>query len=670
MNPLLSDWTTPFELPPFDAIDESHYAPAIDAAIAAYRTEVEQIRQDQVPPTFGNTVVALERAGALLDRVIGVFANVTNTDTTDGLQALEAEVYPRLSQESDWVYLDATLFDRVRQVYAQRHALGLDEQDARLLELTHRDFVRAGAALDPDKKARLRSINTKLAELTTRFSQNLLAETKAFELRVTDESRLAGVPADLVRAAAARSGEAGVWAFGLDRPVFEGFMTFAADRDLRRQLFDGYRNQGANGGGSDNRALILEIVQLRAERAALLGYRTHADYQLEPTMAGSSDNAHALLLEVWPRALVRLEEERAEMSRIAGFDIEGHDWWYYAEKLRQERYAFDESEVKPYFEVENVRRGAFDVAGRLFGVRFEPLDDLPAWNRIVRSYGVTTDAGDHLGVFMADDLARDSKRGGAWMSTYRSANETTRPIVTNNLNLTPPADGDPALMDFDSVETLFHEFGHGLHGLLTQARYERYSGTSGSPRDYVEFPSQFMEHYASEPEVLSNYARHVETGEPIPSVLIEKIREARTHNQGFKTTEYTAAALLDLAWHTLTAEEAAALTDVRAFERSVLERYGLPAIVEPRYRSPYFSHLFSSPSGYSAGYYAYLWSEVLDADGFQAFVDAGDPFDPALASRLKENVYEAGYVAPGAELYRRFRGADPSVSALLAARGL
>jgi len=470
---------------------------------------------------------------------------------------------------------------------------------------------------------------------------------------------------------------ADAWVFGLDRGTFEGFMTYADNRELRKQMYEGYRMRGGQGGATDNRDELSEVAALRAEAAQLMGYENHAAYQMERNMARTPAAAEAFLLEVWKPGLARAGQELAAMQDIVesegqDFLIEGHDWWYYAERLRQQKYALNDNDLKPYFELSNVREGAFYVAQRLFGVTFEPLADVPVWNPVVKPYAVYGPGREFLGVYMTDDYARESKRGGAWMSTYRDASSidgwTVRPIVTNNLNLAVPAAGEPTLLTYDQVETVFHEFGHALHGLLTKARYPRFSGTAGSPRDFVEFPSQFMEHYATEPEVMAVYAKHTKTGELISQELVDKVRAAATHNQGFKTTEYIAASLLDLNWHELTGDQAAAVEDVVKFENEVLAAYGKPSVIESRYRSPYFAHIFAG--GYSAGYYAYLWSEILDADGFTAFKASGDIFDPELAQRLKENVYEAGATRDADVLYREFRGQEPTIEPLLEIRGL
>ncbi len=667
-NPFMRAWDTPYGVPPFAEIENRHFMPAIRKGVLELRAEIAEIVANTDPPTFENTVLALELSGQTLDRVATTFRNITGTDVDDELRALETEIYPMLTREFDAITLNDELFERVRAVYRQRERRGLGEQDARLLELQHRDFVRAGAALPPEVKRQVAEINSQISALTTKYGQNLLAATKAFKLKITDEERTAGL-SDSFKSTVWND-DARAWIIGLDRSSFETFMTESEDRELRRQLFDAYRLR-ASSGEYDNGPIAIKLAQLRAQRAELLGYASHAHYQLETRMAKTPETAVDFLLRVWRPGLERAREELADMQALVGdeFRIAGHDWWHYAEKVRKARYDLDENETKPYFDLEAVRNGAFEMANRLFGLTFEPVA-VEGWNPVVRSYDVKDADGEHLGLFMVDMYARDSKRGGAWMSTYRDASnvagERIRPIVTNNMNLSAPPEGEPTLMRFNEVETLFHEFGHGLHGLMTQVDYALFAGTSG-PRDYTEFPAQILEHWTAEPEMLAIYARHYATGEVIPDELVDRMRVAANFNQGFKTTEFIAASLLDLRWHMLSSAEAAGVTDARAFEKQVLDEYGLIDEIEPRYRSQYFSHIFAG--GYSAGYYAYLWSEILDADGFAAFKQAEDIFDPETALRLRKWVYEAGGLREADELYRNFRGSDPSIEPLLEGRG-
>jgi peptidyl-dipeptidase Dcp len=670
-NPFMEEWNTPYGIPPFSAIKDEHYMPAFKKGILELRADIAAILENPEPPTFENTILALEIAGELLTKVDYTFGNITNTELNDELRALESEVNPMLTREFDAINLNTDLYARVKAVYDQKDELGLDEQDARLLELTHRGFVRAGAALTPEVKAQVAEINAEMSELTTRFSQNLLAATKEFTLELTKDDEIAGLSDDFK--AAIWDEDKKAWVVGLNRSSYETFMVQAENRDLRKRLFDGYRLR-ASGGDIDNGPLAIRVAQLRARRAELLGYESHAHYTLETRMAKTPQGAEDFLLRVWRPGLEQAIKERADMQEMIGdeFTFEGHDWWHYAEKIRKERYDLDENATKPYFKLENVRAGAFEMANRLFGITFEEVD-VEGWNPVVKSFDVKDAEGNFLGLFMADMYARDSKRGGAWMSSYRTTSEiggeSVRPLITNNLNLPMPPEGEPTLMRFDDVETLFHEFGHGLHGLMTQVRYPTFAGTSGSPRDYTEFPAQILEHWPGEPEMLEIFAHHYETGEVIPTEIVERMRVAANHNQGFATTEYIAASLLDLRWHTLSSEEAAQITDARAFEKEILDGYGLIPEIEPRYRSQYFSHIFASPSGYSAGYYAYLWSEILDSDGFAAFKQAENIFDPEVAARLKKWVYESGGLREADELYRNFRGQDPSIEPLLEGRG-
>ncbi len=670
-NPFLEVWDTPYGVPPFAAIRNEHYLPAFKKGILEQRADVEAIVGNPDAPTFENTIVALEASGELLTKVNRTFGNITNTELDDELRALEVEINPMLTRENDAILMNADLWARIEAVYDRKDDVGLEEQDARLLELTYRRFVREGAALSPADKARVAEINAELSTLTTKFAQNLLAATKGFTLELTTDEEVAGLSRDFKNAIWNADKEA--WVVGLNRSSYETFMTQSENRALRKALFDGYRLR-ATAGETNNGPIAVRIAQLRAQRAEILGYPSHAHYILETRMAKTPQGAEDFLLRVWRPGLEQAKQELADMQAMIGdaFTFEGHDWWHYAEKLRKARYDLDENATKPYLKLENVRAGAFEMAKRLFGVRFEEAD-VDGWNPVVVSFDVRNAEGEHLGLFMTDMYARDSKRGGAWMSSYRMTSgigpDAVRPLITNNMNLPMPPSGEPTLMRLSDVRTLFHEFGHGLHGLMTQIRYPTFAGTSGSPRDYTEFPAQILEHWTTQPEMLEIYARHFETDDVIPTDLVERMRLARNHNQGFATTEYIAASLLDLRWHMLSSAEAARITDARAFEKAVLEEYGLIPEIEPRYRSQYFSHIFASATGYSAGYYSYLWSEILDADGFDAFRQAEDIFDPEIAARLKKWVYESGGLREADELYRNFRGQDPSIEPLLEGRG-
>jgi len=669
-NPFMDEWDTPYGIPPFGAIENGHYMPAMKKAVLELRAEIDAIANNPEAPTFENTIVALELAGDLMNKVASTFGNITGTDTDDELRELETQIYPMLTREFDAITMNPVLWGRVKAIHDQRDSLGLDEQDARLLELRHRGFIRAGAAFSPEVKEQIADINAEMSSLTTTFSQNLLLETKAFTLELTTDEEIAGLSDDFKGAIWDEDKQA--WVVGLNRSSYETFMVQSENRELREKLFNGYRLR-ASQGERDNGPLAIKVATLRAKRAELMGYESHAHYILEYNMAKTPKGTEDFLLRVWRPGLEQAKQERTDMQAMVGdeFTFAAHDWWHYAEKLRLERYDLDENATKPYFDLENVRAGAFEMANRLFDVTFEEVN-VEGWNPVVVSFDMKDGNGEHLGLFMTDMYARDSKRGGAWMSGYRSTSningDKIRPLITNNLNLPTPPEGDPTLMRFSDVRTLFHEFGHGLHGLMTKIDYPMFSGVDG-PRDYTEFPAQILEHWTSQPEMLELYAKHYETGEVIPSELVERLLLAANHNQGFYTTEYVAASLLDLRWHMLSSEEAAAITDAHEFEREVLEGYGLIPEIEPRYRSEYFAHIFSSSTGYSSGYYAYLWSEILDADGFDAFKQAEDIFDPEVAARLKKWVYEAGGLKPADELYRNFRGQDPSIEPLLEGRG-
>ncbi len=668
-NPFFEDWTTPFGLPPFDRIEPAHFPPAFDRFMAEQSAEIAAIAGDPAPPDFINTIEALERSGRGLWRVGHVFNNLTSSATNDKLDAIDRDYAPKLAAHSTAIMLDAGLFARVDALYRRRETLGLAPEQTRLLERHHLRFVRAGALLGPEQKKRMAEIQTRLATLHTLFGQNVLHDEDDWHLDL-DETDLAGLP-DFARSAAAAAakerGLDGKYVITLARASVEPFLTFSARRDLRRIACEAWAARGEHPGANDNTALIREIVALRDEQAHMLGYGDYAAYRLDDTMAHTPAAAERLLGQVWEPAKRKAAIEREELGAAALGDglnepIEAWDWRYYAEKVRQAKYDIDEAAVKPYFALDNMVRAAFDTAGRLFGIRFAERKDCSTYHPDVRIYTVEDSGGQPIGVFLHDNFARPGKHSGAWMSSYRNQETldgAVLPIVVNNNNFSK---GDPTLLSFDDARTLFHEFGHGLHGLLSRVKYPSQSGTAVR-RDFVEFPSQIFEHWVSVPENLKHYARHFETGEPLPDALLDKLLAARNFNQGFETVEYTACAMLDLELH-----QQGKVDDIGAFEREFRERVGMPREIGLRHRPAHFQHLFAG-SGYAAGYYAYLWAAVLDNDGYAAFTEAGDPFDPALAARLK-TIYSSGDSADPMALYRQFRGREPTVDALLAERGL
>jgi len=670
-NPFFQAWTTPFGAPPFDLIRPEHVPEALDRGMDEHAAEIEAIAAAAPPATFEDTVVAMERSGRLLDRVASVFYNLNASCTSDALEAIARDYAPKLSDHSMRIALDPRLFRRIEDLWARRDALGLAPDEMRLLERRRRGFVRAGAALDDAGKARMAEIARRLATLHTLFGQNVLSDEDAWEL-VLDQGDLDGLPGfvrDAAAETAAERGRPGTWVVTLSRSSIEPFLTFSARRDLRRQAFAAWTLRGAREGEEDNRPILKEILALRHEQARLLGFATFADYRLDDTMAKTVGAVSGLLEAVWAPAKAKAAAERAELeaeARAAGQNepVEPWDWRFYAERVRRAKYSVDEAEVKPFFPLDAMIQAAFDCATRLFGVTFRERTDVPVYHPDVRVFEVLDDAGGHVGLFLRDDFARQGKRSGAWMSSYRDREDVdgpVAPIVVNNNNF---AKGRPTLLSFDDARTLFHEFGHALHGLLSTARFPTQSGTSVM-RDFVEFPSQVFEHWLEAPETLKAYARHHATGAPIPDDLLARLEAARTAGEGFATTEYAAAALLDVALHT---HPDPGSIDPDAFERATLERLGMPQGIAVRHRPPHFQHLFAG-GGYAAGYYAYLWSAVLDADGFAAFREAGDIFDPRLAAGLKA-IYQAGDTEDPMELYRAFRGREPTIDALLNRRGL
>lgn len=678
-NPLLADWDTPEGTPPFARIELADIEPAMTAAMAAHDLEIAAIRDNPEPPTFANTIEALDRAGAQLARVGAVFSLLNGTSTSDSLQAVARRLSPLRSRHSDAILLDQGLFARVDAVYRARADLGLDGEQSRLLEETWREFTRGGAALADGDRVRLQAINEELALLSLRFGENVLKETNRYELVVEDAAGLTGLPPALVQAAAETAkqrGKAGSWVFTLHRPSLIPFLQASTRRDLRERIYRAYLAMGSNGDELDNRDILRRTVELRLERARLLGFESHAHYVLADNMAAEPGAVYALLDRLWTPALARAKAEAADMQSIidaegGGFTLAAWDWWHYAEKVKKARYELDEEQVRPYFELEAVRAGLFDVVGRLWGLTFRERHDVQVWHPEVKVYDVLDADGSPLAVWYSDYFPRESKRGGAWMSslrkTRRDDDRRVLPLVYNVGNFTRPTADMPALLSLDEVRTLYHEFGHALHGMLSQCRYEKLSGTAVA-RDFVELPSQILENWALEPAVLARHARHWRTGEPMPTELVDRLQRARHFNQGFETVEYLAASYLDLDWHTLADPQAVLAADPDAFEAAALGRIGLIDTIASRYRSPYFRHVFGG--GYAAGYYAYVWAEVLDADAFAAFRETGDVFDRATAASFRRHVLERGGAAPPMDLYRAFRGRDPEITPLLERRGL
>jgi peptidyl-dipeptidase Dcp len=675
-NPLLAPWDAPFGAPPFDRIRPEHFPPAFDAALAERRAEIAAIVSERAAPTFDNTIAALERSGALLRRVSAAFFHLASAETSDEIERIELDVAPVLSRERNAILLDDALFARVEALYQARERLGLDAEAARTLERWRVAFARAGAGLDAEKKARLAAIGERLASLGALFGQNVLADEKAFALVLDGPDDLAGLPESFVAAAAqagAARGLSGKPIVTLSRSSYEPFMQFSARRDLREKAFRAFVARGAGRGAHDNAAIMRETVALRAERARLLGYPNFAAFRLADTMAKTPDAALALMRCVWGPARVQaLREAEALQQLIAAeggnFELKPWDWRYYAEKRRKALYDVDQSELRPYLSLESMIAAAFDVAYRLFGVSFVARDDLRLPNGDARAWTALGPDGAPLALFIGDYFARDSKHSGAWMSALRDQQKLdgrVLPIVVNVMSFARGGAGEPCLLSLDEAHTLFHEFGHALHGMLSDVTYPLLSGTNVA-RDFVELPSQLFEHWLERPATLRRFARHYRTGEPMPEALIERLAAARRFNQGFATTEFVAAALFDMELH-LVADPGA--IDVAEFERRTLAAIGMPSAIATRHSAPHFQHVFSG-DGYSAGYYSYLWSEALDADAFEAFEDAGDDFDPALAERLKRFVYAAGNTREPDEAYHRFRGADPSPDALLRKRGL
>ncbi len=677
-NPLLETWNTPYGLPPFDRIEAGHFAPAFETAMAAHKAEIEAIAANPAPATFENTVAALDRAGEPLNKVSGVFHNLASSETSDALQAVERELMPKLAAHQSWVGLHAGVFARVEELFKKRESLGLNAEQLRLLERVRLDFVLSGALLTGKDRERYAAINEELASLFTTFSQSVLADEGDFALKLATPEDRAGLPdfvLDAAKGVAREKGSDG-WAVNLSPSLVDPFLTYSTRRDLREKIWRAFKARGEANPATDTKPVAERILRLRHELAKLLGYATYADYALVDRMAKKPEAVQELLARVWEPARKRALEEQADLEALArreGFTgpIMGWDWHHYAEKLRTERFKLDQAELKPYFQLSRMVDAMFDVAGRLYGVAFREIEGVPLHHPDARLFEVADKAsGKLVGAFILDNYTRPTKRGGAWMSEFRGQTRNRPggleyPLVINNTNFAKPPAGKPCLLSLDEVRTLFHEFGHGLHGLLSDVTYQRLAGTSVL-RDFVELPSQINEHWALAPEILKKHAVHAQTGQPIPDALIERMKASEHFNQGFLTVAYTSCALIDMSLHSHPAPETLKLAD---FEMAECARLGVPEAVGMRHRPPQFRHLFAD-NGYAAGYYVYMWAEVLDADGFEAFEESGDVFNPELAAKLKRHIYAAGNKTDPADAYRAFRGRDPEVGALLRARGL
>lgn len=673
-NPFLEDFKTPKGTPPFDLIKKEDYKPAFIKGIEQQSQQIEAIVNNKAAATFDNTVLVLDESGEILDRVSAVFGAIRGADSDQDIQTIAEEISPLLSEHNDNIYLNEKLFSRIKAVYDDSLNTNLTTEQKRLIDKYYKSFVRSGIALNKEQKDRLRQINKELSLLSLSFGKNLLAETNIFQLEIDNEQDLAGLPADVVSVAAQTAkakGLDGKWVFTLSKPSWLPFLQYADNRALREKLYKAMYNRCNNNNQFDNKQIISNLVNLRLEKANLLGYKSHADYVLAETMAKTPDNVFDLLNKLWEYALPQAKKEAAELQKMidregGNFKLESWDWWYYTEKLRKEKYSLDEEAIRPYFMVNNVRDGAFFVANQLYGITFKPLNDVSVYEKDVQVFEVNNADGSYIGILYLDFFPRTGKRNGAWMSSFRKQSvkngEFIHPIIYNVGNFAMPTEDKPSLLTLEQVTTLFHEFGHGLHGLLSHVNYNGLSGTAVS-RDFVELPSQIFEHWALHPEVLKIYAKHYQTGEVIPADLVKKMQEAANFNQGFETTELVAAAILDMKWHVITASEE---FDVDQFEQDKMNEIGLISEIIPRYKSTYFAHIFDG--GYSAGYYSYLWSEVLDADAFEAFVEKGI-FDRTTGQSFRDNILSKGGSEDPMVLYKKFRGAEPNPIYLLKNRG-
>lgn len=676
-NPFLTEYSTPFQVPPFDKIDTSHYMPAFEEGIKQHEAEIEAIVNNTEEPNFENTILAFDKSGKLLTKVSKVFFNVKGANNSKKLQEIAQQVTPMLTAHSSNISMNAGLFAKIKAVYEKRETLHLDPEQKRTVEKYYRDFEREGANLPKEKQEELRKINDQLATLSLKFGENQLAETNEnFSLVIDNKDDLAGLPEGVVTAAAETAkaeGKEGKWVFKLNKPSMIPFLQYADNRDLREKLYTGYVMRGNNANGNDNKQIAAEMVKLRAEKATLLGFNNYAAYVIDDNMAKTTGAVDEFLNKLMAAATPVAKNELAEMQKIA--DTEGKniklaawDWWYYAEKLRKQKYNLDENELKPYFSLDNVRNGMFAVATKLYGITFEKLTNLPVYHPEVETWEVKEKDGSHLGILYLDYYPRPSKDGGAWCTDFQSSGfengKKVDPIVSIVCNFTPPTGDTPSLLNWDETSTLFHEFGHALHGLFTIGKYDRIAGNV--PTDFVELPSQVMENWASEPEVLRMFAKHYKTGEVIPEELITKIQNSGLFNQGFDNSEYIAASILDMELHKLAAP--ADMTDVVAFEKAIMDKIGILDIIWPRYRTTYFAHIFDG--GYAAGYYVYLWAAVLDADAFDYFKQSGDIFNPQLAASFRKNCLSECGNDEGMVQYVKFRGQEPTIDALLKKRGL
>ena len=675
-NPFLTEYQTPFKVVPFDQIKTEHYLPAFEAGMKEQLAEIDAIVNNPDTPTFQNTILPYDKSGETLDRVSNVFFNIIECNTTDELQELAEQVLPLLSKHGDAIAMNPKLFERIDYVYQHREEMNLDEQQMRVVEKYHQDFVRSGAALPSDKQAELSQINEQLSTLSLQYGNNLLKENSNFKLVIDNEADLAGLPQSSIDAAAEQAkadGMEGKWVFTLSKPSLIPFLQYADNRDLRKQMYEAYYNRGDNNNEYDNKELIKQMLKLRQQKAQLLGFDNYANYVLSVNMAHDATTVDQFLDGIFNPAQVLAKKELAEMQAIAkaegaNFKLEGWDWWYYAEKLRKAKYDFDENQIKPYLTVDNVRNGMFDAANKLYGVTFTSNNTLPVYYPGVETYEVKEANGDFLGILYMDYYPRASKSGGAWCTEFRAAGhdingDKVYPLISLVMNFTPPTDNVPALLNWDETETMWHEFGHALHGFFSDGLYSRTCGAV--PHDFVELPSQIMENWAAEPEVIRMYAKHYQTGEVMPDSLIQKIENSALFNQGFNTVELIAASILDMKYHELTDVEG---LDVDKFEKQQMDAIHLMPEILPRYRSTNFSHIFSG--GYSAGYYGYTWAEVLDKDAFNYFKTSGNLFNPEIAKAFRTHCLQDGGNDEGMVQYRKFRGQDPDNEPYLKARGL